>query len=239
MIFIDCREGVSSDMLLSAMLALADYTQRRGLIERLVTSARANDVGMSVVEIEDAGDRGLGISYTPAEARHGTPYREAASILSRISASLGSGGDLAMRILDEIARAESTVHGETLDDLHLHEVGRREALITLAGIGFVRSAVAPPDEEFICSTITTGKGVVVVSHGPVRVPAPAARVLLEGLRHVEGPDPGERATPSGIAALKTIVSGQSDDIPNAKLVGFGFGTRRFGGRLGRVRLLQT
>lgn len=237
--FIDCREGVSSDMLLSAMLALADETRRKGLVERLVASARSNDVGMSVVDIEDAGERGLGISYTPGETRHGTPYREAASTLDRISASLGSGGDLAMRILDEIARAEAAVHGEALDDLHLHEVGRREALITLAGIGFVRSVLAPPDEEFICSTITTGKGIVVISHGPVRVPAPAARVLLEGLRHVEGSDPGERATPSGIAALRTIISGQSDDIPNAVRIGIGFGTRRFGGRLGRVRLLQT
>lgn len=239
MIFIDCREGVSSDMLLSAMLALADETRRKRLVEKLVTTAGVSGIGMSVVEIEDAGDRGLGVSYTPGETRHGTPYREAASTLSRISASLGPGGELAMRILDEIARAEAAVHCETLDNLHLHEVGRREALITLAGIGFVRSALAPPNEEFVCSTITTGKGIVVVSHGPVRVPAPATRFLLEGLKHLEGPDPGERATPSGVAALKTMISGQSDDIPEAARAGVGFGTRRFGGRLGRIRLLQT
>lgn len=239
MIFIDCREGVSSDMLLSAMLALADETGRRGLVERLITSARANGIGMSVIELEDAGEGGLGISYTAGQTRHSTPYREAASTLSKISASLGSGGDLAMRILEEIARAEAAVHGGGLDELHLHEVGRPEALMTLAGIGFVRSALAPPNEKFICSTVTTGKGIVVVSHGPVRVPAPAARVLLEGLRHVEGADPGERATPSGIAALRTIISGQSDDVPKPARVGVGFGTRRFGGRLGRVRLLQT
>lgn len=241
MIFIDCREGVSSDMLLAAMLALVEQRPRAELIGRLVDAASANALQMRILEVEDSGDKGLGISYAPREHVHGTPYAEAVATLAAMNESLGSDSPVPRRILDEIAKAETAVHGVHHEGLHLHDVARPEALFNLAGIGLLHSElVSSAVDEFVCSTITTGKGIVVIGHGAVRLPAPATRHMLEGMKHEEGADPGERATPTGIAAVKAIALMQSDEAPRThRRAGTGFGTRRFGGRLGRVRLLQT
>jgi uncharacterized protein (DUF111 family) len=114
-------------------------------------------------------------------------------------------------------------------------------MMNIAGISFVSALLSKEgDEEFVCSTITTGRGVVVVSHGAIRIPAPASAFLLRGLKNEQGSSPGERATPTGIAAAKTLVSTQSDDVPDRfSRRSIGFGTKRFGGRLGRTTLYRV
>jgi uncharacterized protein (DUF111 family) len=114
-------------------------------------------------------------------------------------------------------------------------------MMNIAGIGFVSALLSRDgDEEYVCSTITTGRGVVVVSHGAIRIPAPASAFLLRGLKNEQGPSPGERATPTGIAAVKTLVSTQSDVVPDRfSRESIGFGTKRFGGRLGRTTLYRV
>jgi len=239
MIFVDAREGVSGDMLLAAMLGLLEPGQRTSASERLVRTCRERMVEFHLMELEDGGDKGLGITYLDRSVMgHGLSYSDATKALSEIERGLSSPGPLSARILELLFDAESKAHGLTREEVHLHELGRTGALVNIAGIGLAAShLISTPEDTVVCSTITTGKGTVVMSHGPSCVPAPAARHLLEGLRHVPGPHPGERATPTGIAALKALVSSQSDEVPvspSARSVGFG--TKRFGGRLGRVVL---
>jgi len=241
MLYIDCREGVSSDMLLAAMLDLVDDDRRREIVRGLVRGASEHGIRMSVVEVEDGGDRGLGISYSPSGADHDTSYEDAVARLRSMSGSIGSDSPVPLRILDEIAGAEAAVHQVGKAELHLHEVARPEALMNIAGIVLLHTELTREGgDEFVCSTITTGKGIAVVGHGAIRLPAPATKRLLEGMRHEEGDDPGERATPTGVAAVRAIAVMQSDEVPAAFAhSGTGFGTRRFGGRLGRVRLLRV
>jgi uncharacterized protein (DUF111 family) len=237
MIFVDCTEGLSGDMLLSAMLQLLPGGRKTEIISRMTEVAKGGGLDLTVVNIHESGDAGLGISYGPtAMDREETPYEEAFSMLDRFSRSLESSSDLPRKILGHIFDAESEAHGLPAPKVHLHEIGRPQAILNMAAIGLVHSElVALGAGEFVSSTIVTGKGIVVVSHGAVRVPAPAARILLRGLDHTLGTDPGERATPSGIASVKAMISRQSDDIPETfRAKGIGFGTKRFGGRLGRT-----
>jgi uncharacterized protein (DUF111 family) len=239
MIFIDAREGVSGDMLLAAMLGLLEPEQRDSAHERLALACRERMSEFHLVELEDGGEKGLGITYLDRSERdHGLSYVEATEALSEIDRELGSSGPLSAHILALLFDAESKAHGLPKEEVHLHELGRTGALMNIAGIGLTASQLLRSAKDaIVCSTITTGKGTVVISHGPSNVPAPAARHLLDGLRHVQGTHPGERATPTGIAALRALVSSQSDDLPvspSARSVGFG--TKRFGGRLGRVVL---
>jgi hypothetical protein len=242
MMFIDAREGVSGDMLLAAMLGMLPEDDRSRAMTALSGACSRRGIEMSLSEVEDAGDRGLCIAYvSKSREEAGASRDEAYSALAAIEDEAGSGSPVGRRILDAIMEAEAKAHEVPVDQVHLHEIARPQAMVNIAGIGLVHGLLAGQGkDEWAASPITTGRGMVVVSHGAVRIPAPACRFLLEGMEHVPGDSPGERATPVGVAAVKVLASRQTADIPaSPRAKSMGFGTRRFGGRLGRISLLKA
>jgi uncharacterized protein (DUF111 family) len=242
MIFIDVREGLSGDMLLAGMIGLLDDSVRMRATDLLGVVSQRRDIRFQIMGIEEDHEKGLGISYTQREVRQrDASYDECFDRLREIEKELGSESVVGKKILTNIFEAEAEAHRLPVRDVHLHEIGRTQAMMNIAGISFVSDLLSKGgDEEFVCSTIVTGKGVVVVSHGAIRIPAPASAFLLRGLKHEQGSSPGERATPTGIAAVKTLVSTQSDDLPERfSRRSIGFGTKRFGGRLGRTTLYKA
>ena len=243
MIFIDARQGLSGDMLMAAMLGLVPRERREAVAAGIWRACSKRGLDFRLLEIEEEGERGLGAAYT---ARETQPYEErsrdeAFAVLAEIERDIGSGSPVARRILDLIFEAEAKAHGVAVEHVHLHEIGRVQALVNIAGIGAAAAELDPAGaEEFVCSTIVTGRGTVVVSHGVIRIPAPASTNLLEGLIHEPGQNPGERATPTGIAAARALMRRQSPEPPERILASStGFGTRRFGGSLGRTTLMRA
>ncbi len=238
--FIDAREGVSGDMLLAAMLGMLPDRERAEAAAALTRACSRRGIEMSVSEVEEDGDRGLSIAYVSrSPGSDGASRDEAYAALAEIEAEVGSGSAVGRRILDTIMDAEAKAHGVPVDQVHLHEIARPQAMVNIAGIGLVHSLLGPEGGGgFVSSTITTGRGMVVVSHGAVRIPAPACRFLLEGMNHTPGDSPGERATPVGVAAVKVLAGSQGEDVPAGRR-SVGFGTKRFGGRLGRVTLVRA
>ena len=242
MIFIDSRDGLSGDMLLAAMIGLLDDSARRRTTDLLGLASQRRGIVFRIMEIEEDREKGFGISYTQSEARQrDASYDECFDRLGEIEKELGSDSAIGKKILANIFEAEAEAHRLPVRDVHLHEIGRIQAMMNIAGISLVSALLSKEgDEEFVCSTITIGRGVVVVSHGAIRIPAPASAFLLRGLKNEQGSSPGERATPTGIAAVKTLVSTQSDDVPDRfSRRSIGFGTKRFGGRLGRTTLYRV
>ena len=239
MIFVDASEGLSGDMLLAGMLALLDTDTLEATRGLMSDAADAQGVEFRLNTIDDEDDKGLGISYLrPEPAHYGASYEECFSRLASIEADLKSSSPIGRVVLEHIFGAEAEAHGVPAREVHLHEIARPQAMLNIAGIGKVSSVLLDNGAEgFTCSTIVTGSGLVVVSHGAIRVPAPASRILLRGLRHEPGTSPGERATPTGIAAVKALVRSQTDELPRGfSKKGIGFGTKRFAGRLGRTSL---
>ena len=240
MIYIDAREGLSGDMLLAALLGLLGDSEREGIIARLQGTSFELGIEMRVARLEDTGDTGLGISYLEKETgKTSVSYQEAHETLRTIETTLKSESSVGNHILEQIFGAEATAHGVAKERAHLHEIGRPQALMNMAGIGLVSSILQESDREgFACTTITTGRGIAVISHGAVRIPSPASEFLLRGMKHRPGDSPGERATPTGIAAIRVLAKLQSDQLPSVSAKrSVGFGTKRFGGRLGRVTML--
>ncbi len=239
MIFIDAREGLSGDMLLAGMLALLDDKELAETRRPLESAAEAEGIEFVLSELESEGERGLAITYVHPEPTHfGASYDDCFSRLARMEKNIGSESGLGRAILERIFEAEGEAHELPPKDVHLHEIARPQALLNIAGIGKVADhLMIKGGAPIVCSTIVTGSGIVVVSHGAIRVPAPASKILLRGLRHEQGDSPGERATPTGIAAVKVLAERQSDQVPDGSArKGVGFGTKRFAGRLGRTTL---
>ena len=142
----------------------------------------------------------------------------------------------ALAVYDLIARAESTVHGETMEHIHFHEVGSLDAVADVVGncmlldmIGADRIAVSP---------IHVGSGSVKCAHGILPVPAPATALILSGMPIYSGEVCGELCTPTGAALLRHF--GQSFGpmpVMTIEKAGYGMGTRDFGNVANCVRVL--
>ena len=242
MIYIDAREGLSGDMLVAAMLDLLDPKLAREAARRIETAAASHAITFSTAEIEEDGEKGLSVNYRlPEPSVTGTSYDSAFVQLDDFENHLDSHAPTGRLILRTVFEAESEAHDMPVEQVHLHEIGRPQGTLNMAAIGLLSHMLLQDGgENFVSSKIVTGKGIAVVSHGAVRIPPPAARILLRGLWHEEGDAAGERATPTGIAALKVLASSQTDMVPLNHFTkkGIGFGTKRFGGRLGRTVLYR-
>lgn len=239
MIFIDAREGLAGDMLLAGLIGLMPMDSRRTFTVGMERACENLGIGFALLELEDGNDHGLGIAYIKGEnPSRPVPMGEASGLVQRCCDVLGRGHETSRRILDGILEAEAKAHSVDKADVHLHEIGRRQAIANIAGIGAAADLLRSLGSgEFVCSTIVTGRGTVVVSHGVIRVPAPASQHLLTDMKHEEGERQGERATPTGVAAVKALIARQEDLAPGECVVrSVGFGTKRFAGRLGRVTL---
>ncbi len=117
----------------------------------------------------------------------------------------------ALNIYQNIAIAEASVHGETLETIHFHEVGRDEAIKNALGIGMALEAIKP--DEILTSPIYDGRGTVVCSHGEIPVPVPAVMALRTKCTYTfETADVNmEMVTPSGLASLMGIKAKPADE----------------------------
>ncbi|MBR6444327.1 MAG: DUF111 family protein, partial [Firmicutes bacterium] len=100
-----------------------------------------------------------------------------------------------------IAKAEAEVHGEDIDTVHFHEVGRDEALLNLTGTAAATASFRP--DRTICSPVHDGHGTIKCSHGIIPVPVPAVGAMKKYCDYVFVQDnvETEMVTPSGLGIL--------------------------------------
>jgi len=125
----------------------------------------------------------------------------------------------AKKIFNRLAAAEATVHGETIETVHFHEVGMIDAIIDICGavIGLDLLGV----EKVYCSAFTTGRGTVNTRHGTMPVPAPATTELIKDFPVKQTEINMEILTPTGAAILSTLADFST--IPEYKPVAIGYG----------------
>ncbi|MCM1089426.1 MAG: nickel pincer cofactor biosynthesis protein LarC [Butyrivibrio sp.] len=125
-----------------------------------------------------------------------------------------------------IAEAESLVHGESVSEIHFHEVGMMDAIADIAGCAMLMERLRV--EKVIASAINVGFGHVRCAHGILPVPAPATANLLKGIPCYAGTVEGELCTPTGAALLRHYCS-DFGNMPMMRVerVGYGTGNKDF------------
>jgi uncharacterized protein (TIGR00299 family) protein len=128
------------------------------------------------------------------------------------------------------------VHGTTLDQVHLHEVGALDSIIDI--VGAVHALESLHVDRIVCSPLNVGSGSITSSHGLYPVPAPATARLLMGAPIYSGPQPAEMVTPTG-ALLVTGYAGEFGTIPPMRVnaIGYGAGSRNFADTPNVLRVL--
>ena len=206
-LFIECYMGVAGDMLCGALLELLSDEQRAEALKK------ANGL-LDGVSVEVSNSIKCGISGTKIDVKiheHGHHYTSIAEIYDIIN-SLDVSESVrknAIEVYTLIANAESKAHNMSVADIHLHEVGMKDAIIDITFACYLLEQIGA--DEIASTSITTGFGEVKTAHGIMPVPAPATAYLLGGIPSKRGNVEGELCTPTGVALLKYFATSFVDD----------------------------
>jgi len=130
-----------------------------------------------------------------------------------------------LAVFRNLAIAEASVHGTTVEAVHFHEVGAVDAIVDIVGtcLGLDYLDI----DELYCSPLPTGGGTAWAAHGRLPVPAPAVLTLFAmGEVPVYGNGiERELVTPTGAAIAITLAKGFGPPPPmRLQTIGLGAGT---------------
>jgi pyridinium-3,5-bisthiocarboxylic acid mononucleotide nickel chelatase len=143
----------------------------------------------------------------------------------------------ATAIFLEVAKAESAVHGISMEKVHFHEVGALDSIVDIVGtaIGLEQLGIS----EVYSSPVRLGSGgFVSTRHGQLPLPGPAATEILKGYPVVLTEIPFELTTPTGAAIIRALSSGMLPETSmEVRSIGYGAGTRELPGIPNILRLM--
>ncbi len=150
---------------------------------------------------------------------------EIAHILSHLTLSEKVRADV-LAVYDLIARAESQVHGVTMEQIHFHEVGTMDAIADITAVCYLINKLQV--DRIVVSPIHVGSGQVRCAHGILPIPAPATALILKDVPIYGGEIRGELCTPTGAALLKYFASGFGPmPMMQTTAIGYGMGKKDF------------
>ncbi len=233
-LYIDCGMGAAGDMLAAALLEL--LPDKAGFLQKL------NRLGIPGVAFVAERNVKCGITGTHLcvqvgqveedEQLHDHPHSHSHSGMEDIRGIVSSLPIPTMVKLDilsvyqEIAEAESHVHGVPVDQIHFHEVGSLDAVADITAVCLLMQELDV--DQVIASPVHVGSGTVRCAHGILPVPAPATAYLLREVPIYGGSISGELCTPTGAALLKHFVTKFGDMPPmQVTAIGYGMGKKDF------------
>jgi len=160
-------------------------------------------------------------------ARH-LPEIETIVMKSDLSPSIK---ERAIAIFRRLGEVEAGIHGTTIDQVHLHELGGVDTIVDV--VGALVGLEALEVERVYASPLPMGRGFVHGAHGAIPLPAPATLALLaqgspsgEGIPVVGSDLELELVTPTGAVLLSSLAI-NFGPIPAMSLraVGYGAGGR--------------
>ena len=228
-LYLDCGMGAAGDMLTAALLEL--------LPEPESFVAELNGLGIPGVEFSAEKCQKCGISGTHMAVKvygqeegethphtHGSLH-DIRTIVQALPIPTMVKLDI-LSVYEEIAQAESHVHGVPVNQIHFHEVGTLDAVADVTAVCLLLHRLNP--EQILASPVHVGSGTVKCAHGILPVPAPATAYLLRGIPMYGGEISGELCTPTGAALLKHFVT-EFGKMPPMRVesIGYGMGKKDF------------
>lgn len=231
-LYLECNSGISGDMTVGALLDLgADKDLLVKTLDSLGVSGYHLHFGRTVkcgldaydfnvhLEEEHTHDHGHHHDHSHHEHEHNHDHHDHShghdydhrnihdvyAIIERLQTS-DRVKNLAKKMFDIVAEAESKAHGVPVEQVHFHEVGAIDSIVDILGTAICIDNLGI--EEVVVSPLAEGFGTVRCQHGviPVPVPATANIASAHGLKLRFTDNMGEMVTPTGAAiaaALKT------------------------------------
>ena len=190
-----CPSGISGDMALAALVDLGLPIQR---LNSALASAGLEGVVVTPVRRVSGAMSALAVEVVTSVVQPPRHYREIREIILRTG--LGARAQaLALDSLARLAGVEAQLHGQDIDEVHLHEIGAWDTIADI--VGFAMGLEHLGADRVYVSSIETGTGAARTEHGLLPVPAPATLAHLVGFDLTSRVTGHELATPTGAALL--------------------------------------
>ncbi len=224
-LYLDCSSGISGDMLVGALLALAGTrVEDPGPLDDLLRPAlAAAGIDPRLAQIEEVRRGGLSVlAFKVADQPGFAGFDEL--IMSLYASDLDQPvADACASIAERMAATEAEVYGRGEEQAHLHGLSDVDTAVDLVCAATLLEKLAP--ERIVASPPALGDGEVETAHGVLGVPTPAVLSLLSGLptrrpsRSASSPPrpglPCSPITPASSAACRPAASSASDTAPAA------------------------
>lgn len=204
--------------------ALADAGADRNAIAAAIHSLDAG----AQVSFETTKRRDIGATKFRVVVEEAREHRHLSGILEMIAAAElpKRVKDMAGAVFERLAEAEASVHQQSIERVHFHEVGAVDSIADIVGTCLAFHLLGV--DSIVSSAVNVGSGTVNSEHGVLPVPAPATAKLLMGKPvYMRGPAV-ELTTPTGAAVAVTLASGFGA-MPAMKIgaIGYGAGDKDF------------
>jgi uncharacterized protein (TIGR00299 family) protein len=230
-LYIDCSlAGISGDMMLSALINLGAKIDLEKLSKSIVESL--DGVEWLKISYDIKSKMGfqaglLKVAYSDSkDHRMGRELKDGLEKTLELMDASHRAKTYAVKVLETLLNAESVVHGEPVEEVHLHEVGSPDTLVDVVGTALALDNLGLfEDIKVYGSPVSVGFGFIKTEHGRLTVPAPATLEILKskGYPFKGGPVEGELATPTGVALLVNIVDEVTEILPLIKPIKVGYG----------------
>jgi uncharacterized protein (TIGR00299 family) protein len=219
--YFDCFAGAAGDMILGALL---DAGVPTSVVEEAVGCLEVAGWSLSVSDVDRAS---LRATRALVHVQEDGTERSLADIEKLLTTSALSERirSLALSAFRTLGRAEATVHGVDISEIHFHELGAIDTIIDIVGACAAFDHLDP--QHTTVSPLPLGSGSVEVEHGVLPVPVPAVvEVLSEANATVMAGGVGETITPTGAALLVTFADSFGAPPPmRLDATGYGAGER--------------
>jgi hypothetical protein len=170
---------------------------------------------------------GIAATHVKVDVPPDLPPRTLADVTAVLESSSLPAADRqkSVAVFRRVAEAEASVHGETVETVHLHDVGAVDAIVDVVGavVGLRMLGV----DQLYCSALPLGEGEIKTVHGRFPIPAPATLDIVARagvpIRASAGAS-GELTTPTGAAIVASLAKFERPAM-TVERAGYGAGSR--------------
>jgi len=230
-IHLDPIGGISGDMFISAML---DAEPRLKIKVKTLSEKIIKDIKVSIKKTSNQHISGtkFSVELLTKNNNHHRSFNDIKKLIEKSQLDLEV-KKIAINIFHILAKAESKVHGISLEKVSFHEIGAWDSIIDNIIAAYIINTYTKKYEiTWSCANVPIGKGMVKTAHGLLAIPAPATAILLKNITVIDDGISGERTTPTGAAILSFLMPHKnisSAGLGNLKIYkqGIGIGSKNF------------
>lgn len=118
------------------------------------------------------------------------------------------GKEFCQTALDILFEAEAIAHGESKDEVHLHEAGSLDTFLDIIAVAILLEKLEIFNANIYILPVALGSGTIIFSHGTLPVPAPAVAEIIRKYRipTIIGTVSSELLTPTGAIIIASLLS---------------------------------
>jgi pyridinium-3,5-bisthiocarboxylic acid mononucleotide nickel chelatase len=238
--------GVSGDKYLGALVNMGGRVESLRKIAKVVTEYLPGTVNVEVEarKVERGGIEG---HLVMIESQEQNPRREGSVILSAAVKCARKlelsdwGTKFSLSTVETLLQAESKVHGHSLRDVELEELGSADTLIDVLGVARLSEELGLAEATWWSTPVAVGGGTSHFSRRSYPNPAPAVAEILRARKFpmVRGLGDQELSTPTGVAITVNLAGSYSQSHPAIRpgIVGYGAGSKDIDGVANILRIM--